>query len=304
MILGRPSQSKSHQKPTFQGFWHGPPLGELNLACLRSFVDLGYSFEIYTYEEFDLPSGVISRDAEKIIPFKDLFYFDNVGSNARDLGPFSDLFRFKLLSERGGWWVDVDTICLSENIPKIDRAWAQEQPEVDPTQIGPGQLALGKGDPLAVELYMRCLEISQTPFGCRNALGPGLLSSVIRERALPPNIYGQSHTFFPIRFVEMYKLWLPEFRDEVEEKVRGAIFLPIYQSFPLAIGLDPSKLPPSGSYLGEFCRRYTENYITRPKHSVEEIHLGTREYLRSHSKWAFDQLNTVSGEGSLDFFGL
>jgi hypothetical protein len=304
MSLDRLSRSKQPPKAVFQGFWHGPPLGELNLACLRSFVDLGYTFELYTYEAFDLPPTIVLKDAAEIIPLQDLFYFDNVGSNTKDLGPFSDLFRFKLLSERGGWWVDVDTICLSPNIPQLDRAWAQEQPEIDPTQIGPGQLALGKGDPLAVELYMRCLAISQTAFEFRNALGPRLFSSVIKERALPHNIYGQSHTFFPIRFVEMYKLWLPDFRDEVEEKVRDAIFLPIYQSFPLAIGLDSSRLPPSGSYLGEFCRRHTENYATRAKHGVEEIRLGTREYLREHSKWALDELNRVSGEGSLDFFGL
>jgi hypothetical protein len=265
---------------------------------------LGYEFEIYTYEEFDFPAGVTIKDAEDIIPFQNLFHFENQQSNTKDLGPFSDLFRFKLLSDRGGWWVDVDTICLSPNILQVDRAWAQEHPEIDPFQISGGQLALGKGDPLAIELYIRCLEISQRGFKSREMLGPRLLSSVIKEKELPSNIYGQTSTFFPIRFVEMYKLWLPEFLEEVEQKIQGALFLPIYQSFPLYIGLDSSKLPPSGSYLGEFCRKYTENYSNCEKHGVEEIRLGTREYLQRNSKWAYPEIKKICGENSLSYFGL
>src|SRR5680860_790579 len=107
-------------RPTvFQGFWHGPPLGVLRSACLRSFTELGYRFHLYTYERVDVPAGVLLMDAKEIIPFEEMFYYRNPITGRDDLGPFSDLFRFRLLDMRGGWWTDIDTVCLSSDIPSI-----------------------------------------------------------------------------------------------------------------------------------------------------------------------------------------
>src|SRR6476660_7068055 len=107
----------SSKQTVFQGFWHGPPLGPLRQACLNSFVRMGHRFELYTYGPLPVPAGVVLKEAEKIIPLAEVFYYENPRTGSKDLGPFSDLFRFKLLSERGGWWSDVDTICLSPDIP-------------------------------------------------------------------------------------------------------------------------------------------------------------------------------------------
>lgn len=283
---------------TFLGFWHGPPLGPLRLACLRSFLDHGHRFEIYTYEEQQLPHGIVQRDANEIIPLDEVFHFANPHTGTQDLGPFSDLFRFKLLSERGGWWVDVDTICLSPDIPVVPRAWAQQIPEVNPAAIGPGQIAFEQGDPLVAELYERCLNLSRTAFHPREALGPMLLSQVIEEKGLPRNQFGSADTFYPIRWIEMFKLWLPEYADEIRSRISGAYFLPIFQSFPQYIGLELSRYPPKGSILGDLCDHPDIDETDR--YRPEAIRAATRDFFAKHEAWAIDELRAASGRQGED----
>lgn len=76
--------------------------------CLSSFLKNGHAVHLYSYEEIpDVPKGVISKDAEEIIP-KNMFDYRTFINN----GTFADYFRYKLLFDRGGWWVDTDLICI------------------------------------------------------------------------------------------------------------------------------------------------------------------------------------------------
>jgi hypothetical protein len=256
---------------------------------------MGHRFELYTYGPLTVPAGVVLKEAEKIIPLAEVFYYENPRTGSKDLGPFSDLFRFKLLSERGGWWSDVDTICLSPDIPAVERAWAQELPELNPGAIGTSQIAMPNGDELALKLYSRCLELSRTRFPQRESLGPHLLSSTIREMQLTPNVFGTAESFYPIRWIEMFKLWLPQFRDEVEERSRNALFLPIYQSFPQYIGLTTlGKLPPFGSLLADICRAYPPAMQRAEHYHAEEIIAGTRAFFQRNATWAVEELRAVT----------
>src|SRR5437588_8393960 len=102
---------------TIQGFWSGPPLSAINWACLRSFLAAGHHFVLYTYDLLDVPQGVVVKDACEILPRRSIFHFQNVLTQQSDLGPFADYFRLKLLAEKGGWYCDVDTVCLSSELP-------------------------------------------------------------------------------------------------------------------------------------------------------------------------------------------
>ena len=55
-----------------------------------------------------LPGGAILEDARAILPETMIFQYREHASFAG----FSNFFRYKLLLERGGWWVDTDTVCL------------------------------------------------------------------------------------------------------------------------------------------------------------------------------------------------
>jgi hypothetical protein len=265
---------------------------------------MGHGFELYTYGPLAVPAGVTLRDASEVIPLAEVFYYDNPRTGSRDLGPFSDLFRFKLLSERGGWWSDVDTICLSAAIPAVERAWAQEYPEIAPEAIGTSQIAMRRNDPLAVELFVRCLALSRTPFPRRESLGPVLLSSTIRDMGLAPNEFGSPETFYPIRWIESFKLWLPHFRDEVEASARGGFFMPIYQSIARYLGLTSAKMPPPGSYLADVCASHLAEAPGTGRYTAEEVVERTRAFIQGNASWAPEELRIVGGEETMAKLGL
>lgn len=95
-------------KHVFNSFWAGelPPYARL---AMNSYVKQGYKFLLWTYEQLDnVPEGVIIKDANEIIPHAALY---NHGGWRQNLS-FSDWFRYRLLYERGGWWVDTDAVLM------------------------------------------------------------------------------------------------------------------------------------------------------------------------------------------------
>jgi glycosyltransferase involved in cell wall biosynthesis len=100
------------------GMWIGHELSKLEQLTIRSFLHHGHAFNLWLYDELEseLPDGVVVRDASTILPRDRIFRKqapDPGGIVGRDsYGPFSDLFRYKLLHDHGGTWVDMDVTCL------------------------------------------------------------------------------------------------------------------------------------------------------------------------------------------------
>jgi hypothetical protein len=87
----------------FQSFWHGGALPPFAIYCIDSFVKGGQAFHLYTYDDVDVPVGVIRKDARDIFPEDRIFYFKNENDPNGSIACFSDLFRYKLLKEKGHW---------------------------------------------------------------------------------------------------------------------------------------------------------------------------------------------------------
>ncbi len=96
------------------GMWVGAHLSLMELLTLKCFVDHGHRFLLWTYGQIpqdELPEGVELRDASSIIPAREVFSYRR-GPHAGSYAGFSDIFRYNLLHDRGGWWVDMDVACL------------------------------------------------------------------------------------------------------------------------------------------------------------------------------------------------
>ena len=105
------------QNRIVHGLWVGASLSPLEELCLRSFVAKGHEFHLWLYEPLShgLPAGVVQRPAAKILPSSSIFRYrhgNSFGHGKGSLAGFSDLFRYKLLYEEGGWWADMDVTCL------------------------------------------------------------------------------------------------------------------------------------------------------------------------------------------------
>ncbi len=99
------------------GLWIGE-LTRLELLTVQSFASHGHEFHLWRYEETPdrLPSNVVLRDANEILPYKCVFRKrkrdPDSGVGKGSYATFSDLFRVTLLQKFGGIWVDMDVVCL------------------------------------------------------------------------------------------------------------------------------------------------------------------------------------------------
>jgi hypothetical protein len=92
-----------------QSLWIGPRLSPLEQLCISSFLHNGHPFHLYAYERIEgVPDGAVVLDAGEILPSSRIFKYTHFDSYAG----FANFFRYKLLLEKGGWWVDTDTVCL------------------------------------------------------------------------------------------------------------------------------------------------------------------------------------------------
>lgn len=76
---------------------------------VASFLPNGHEYHLYVYDVVkNVPLGAVIKDANEILPASRIFQYKHQASYAG----FANYFRYKLLLERGGWWVDTDVICL------------------------------------------------------------------------------------------------------------------------------------------------------------------------------------------------
>jgi Alpha 1,4-glycosyltransferase conserved region/Glycosyltransferase sugar-binding region containing DXD motif len=95
-------------KTIIQSLWIGSELSTVEQLCINSYLKNDHEFHLYTYEDIkNIPEGTSIKDAGEIIPSEEIFMY-STGTYAI----FSDWFRWKLLYEKGGIWVDTDEICL------------------------------------------------------------------------------------------------------------------------------------------------------------------------------------------------
>ena len=100
------------------GLWIRGELSSLEQLTIYSFIDFGYEFILWTYDDFNNYKdikGLIVKDAREIISEEQVFSYkltNQFGHGKGSYAGFSDVFRYRLLYLHGGWWVDMDVTCL------------------------------------------------------------------------------------------------------------------------------------------------------------------------------------------------
>jgi Glycosyltransferase sugar-binding region containing DXD motif len=103
------------------GLWIGNCLKPTQMLTINSFLSHGFTFNLWLYNELvtPIPSRVILRNANEIIPESQVFKYPqnspiDVKFGKGSYAGFSDIFRYKLLYEYGGWYTDMDVTCLKK----------------------------------------------------------------------------------------------------------------------------------------------------------------------------------------------
>lgn len=92
-----------------QSLWIGGELSPMEQLSIASFLAHGHEYHLYSYGEVGgLPKGAVLKNAEEILPKAAIFQYQQHPSYSG----FSNFFRYRLLLRKGGWWVDIDVVCL------------------------------------------------------------------------------------------------------------------------------------------------------------------------------------------------
>jgi len=229
----------------FQSFWAGE-LSPYHKLSLRSFADHGHTFHLYTFDKttLDVPAGIEVRDAAEILGPDEFFVYGH-GHGAGSPAAFANLFRYRLLAEKGGWWVDTDVLCLTPEIPAFETFFAAE----DERLFNIALLYFEPGHPLMVRCFEEGRHMGRdVRWG---ETGPYLFTRLVRElryqdRAAPMDLcYALHHS-------RMTDILRPSQSERIGKQTKSSLFVHLYCASLDIRGVEKTRLPPPGSALAHW----------------------------------------------------
>jgi hypothetical protein len=168
--------------------------------ALASFLQNGHAFHLYTYDEVaGVPKGVILKDAAEIIPASRIFKYKDHDSYAG----FANLFRYKLLLEKGGYWVDADMVCLKPFPLRPDYVFASELVQKlahamwkRPYQIASCLIRTPIGSEIMNYCYSEAAKSDPTKLRWGET-GPHLMTTAVQKFGMQPYVT-PSYAFCPV----------------------------------------------------------------------------------------------------------
>jgi hypothetical protein len=156
---------------------------------IESFLRLGHQVHLYTYGPVEgVPPDTVVREGREILPEERIFVY----REHQSYSGFSNFFRYKLLLERGGWWVDTDVVALAP--------FALEGSHVFASELSKGVQYVTSAvikAPRGSEAMARAWEVcaAKDPGQLRwGETGPALLAAVVEGLSLqacvqPPQVF-------------------------------------------------------------------------------------------------------------------
>jgi hypothetical protein len=179
-----------------QSLWIGPRLSTMERLSVESFLRNGHEFHLYTYGDVEgVPSGTVIRDGREILPEERIFVYRDYAS----VSGFSNFFRYKLLFERGGWWVDTDMVCL--------QPFAFESAHVFASEVSKGTTCVSSGvirAPRGSEAMGWAWDVCQSkdPSALHwGETGPTLVAAAV-ERFSLESFVQPPHVFCPVPYTD------------------------------------------------------------------------------------------------------
>ncbi len=222
--------------------WIGGPLGHLERLSLISFLNHGFTVNLYTYDcEIDAPPGVVLRSGDEILAQE--MVFEN-SFQPGTFSAFSNLFRYRMLQLRDTTWIDTDVVALGRELPATHYLYAWESPKF----LNGAVLGAPQESSLLSRLYEQSIavEASSVQWG---QLGPRLITKTVRELDLVGEATRRT-VIYPLNFRQIWKIFDPGHTKSLWRKTRGSATLHLWNE---VMRNQPVKslAPPEGSFLSE-----------------------------------------------------
>lgn len=158
---------------------------------------MGHSVNLFVYDEpAGLPAGVTLKDASLYVPAERIFRHRN-GS----LAVFADMFRYELLADGPGLWIDTDFLCVRPVEKQGDHLFGLESPG----RINNAILKL-PGDSPVLESLRSVFHAGWVPpwHGWRKAMWHAVLHRLDRNHGVARMSWGASGPRALTYFAEQY----------------------------------------------------------------------------------------------------
>jgi Glycosyltransferase sugar-binding region containing DXD motif len=191
-----------------QGLWIGDELSTMERLSIASFLAQGHQYHLYVYRPVsNVPLGTCLKDASEVLPESMIFQYPDYASYAG----FANYFRYKLLLERGGWWVDTDAVCLRPFDFADEYVFGSELTTEATTTPTSGFIKAPAGSEAMAFAWAQCL--SKDPGRLTwGETGPRLVAEVIRKYSL--HAFLQDYrTFTPVAHFEWERILAPGWTD-------------------------------------------------------------------------------------------
>jgi hypothetical protein len=236
-------------KPTLCTFWAGHA-GPYQTLCIASWVAHGHDVVVYTADtDIRLPRGARQRPAEDILdlgrPHSSLQEW------LRRRQPIAPFQSFPLPAGGAGRLVARHRHGHAAGRPARNgllSGTAGQQGQSRHRRHAPAGAIAGdpRRDP-EIEAVIDKAEWGQT--------GPDLITRLVEKYGLTHKAYDR-RTAYEIDYTEAIKLFDPDARDEVEERVASSLFVHLWNEVWNAIGFPQDLGPPEGSYLDGLVERF------------------------------------------------
>jgi hypothetical protein len=189
-----------------------------------------------------VPAGCVLEDARGVLPESAVFtHREGVGTGS--YATFSNLFRYELLHARGGWWVDLDVVCVNAHWPDAEVVLAHQ----DVNLINCAVLKFPAGHPSLVEARIR--SAAGRDSASFTALGPKLTTELVAEGFTPASAVLPASSFYPLHYSQFWNVLDPRRTAAVDAVCAGAYGVHLWNEMFRRFGLEKTVLPPAGSWL-------------------------------------------------------
>lgn len=231
-----------------QSLWIGPRLSTMERLSIRSFLDHGHAVDLFTYGEVEgVPPGTNVLSGEDVLPAQDIFRYRQ-GPGQGSVAAFSNCFRYRLLLERGGWWSDLDVVCLGRLEFGAEHVVAHERSPSAGVLVGTALFRAPAGSPLMEYCWRESAAVDRSTVTW-GQIGPHLLTRAVATVGVPELVLAPE-AFFPVDFWQVWRLVLDR------EVPAGSHALHLWNSQWRQHRLDPDAIYDSASIYELLKRRH------------------------------------------------
>ncbi|HKD37425.1 MAG TPA: hypothetical protein VKB78_11510 [Pirellulales bacterium] len=196
--------------PVVQSLWTGPRLSVMEQLSIRSFLQQGHPFHLYTWGPVDqVPTGTVVRSITDILSPIEATNFcgDAADDDMTGPCPFAgerEAFRYKLLHARGGWWTDLDIVCVRPFEFRDDHVLGHSREPDGRRRVATALIKAPAGSPLMQFCWERSATVNRSPAASKDA-GTSILGEALERVPAPVRIL-EPTIFSPIDYWQVWQL--------------------------------------------------------------------------------------------------